>query len=153
MKKELRFCIDYIKPNSPYRGDGKLNVRHFRTLSEEEAVNVITILRGCGCKFVDLYRGNVQDGKLIEWEPLPMIVNKEEDFYKEGEFDHYLHIKGHLGIALMHYLDNIRPEGKMCLSNSECFDIDMAFDERDWAKIERYIQKYISKTSEEQSCG
>lgn len=142
MEQELRFCIDYVKPNRVYRDNGALNVRHFRTLDEKEAINVITILTGCGCKFVDLYKGNVQDGKLAEWTPLPMIVNKDEDFYVEGEFDSYYHIKGYLGIALMHYLDTNRQEGKMCLSNMECADIDKAFDEQDWAKIERYIKKY-----------
>lgn len=148
MKQELRFCIDYIKPNKPYRDDGKLNVRHFRTLNEEEAINVLTILRGCGCKFVDLYRGNVQDGKLGEWEPLPMIVNKNEDFYMDGEFDSYSHIAGYLSLAFMYYLDEKRPQGKMCLSNMECADIENAFNKQDWAKLKRYIGKYIGKMEE-----
>lgn len=139
---ELRFCIDYIRPNHVYREDGTLNIRHFRTLDEKEAVNVITILKGCGCKFIDLYKGNVQEGKLEEWSPLPMIVNEKEDFYVDGEFDSYYRVKGYLSIAFMNYLDSIAPEGKMCLSNMECADIDKAFDEQDWAKIERYIRKY-----------
>ena len=142
MKGELRYCIDYVKPNCPYRDNGVLNVRHFRTLSEEEASNVLTIILGCGCKLINLYRGNVQEGKLAEWAPLPMIVNNDEDFYIEGEFDSYYRVKGYLGIAFMNYLDSIASEGKMCLSNMECADIDKAFNEQDWAKIERYIRKY-----------
>ncbi len=64
----------------------------------------------------------------------------ENDFYIG---DSYTRIKGYLGIALMHYLDNNCSEGKMCLSNMECADIDKAFDEQDWPKIERYIRKYV----------
>ena len=142
MKGELRYCIDYIRPNKPYRDNGVLNVRHFRTLSEEEAINVLTVILGCGCKLIDLYRGNVQEGKIEEWSPLPMIVDKNEDFYVDGDFDSYSHIVGYIAIAFMHYIDNNRPQGKMCLSNMECADIDKAFIEQDWAKIERYIEKY-----------
>ena len=59
-----------------------------------------------------------------------------------GEFDSYYRVKDYLGIAFMNYLDSIAAEGKMCLSNMECADIDKAFNEQDWAKIERYIRKY-----------
>lgn len=141
MKGELRYCIDYVKPNCPYRDNGVLNVRHYRTLSEETATSVLTIILGCGCKLIDLYRGNVQEGKLAEWTPLPMIVNEKEDFYVDGEFDSYSHIVGYISSAFMHYYDNNIPQGKMCLSNMECADIDKAFREQDWAKIERYIKK------------
>ena len=89
MKKELRFCIEYVCPTHPLNDDGSVNVRHFRTLSEEEAENALVLLLECGCKLIDLYRGNVQDGKLAEWSPLPMIVNQNEDFYVDGDFDSY----------------------------------------------------------------
>ena len=55
----------------------------------------------------------------------------------------YNKIKGVLAIALMNFLDNNRPEGKMCLSNGECKNIDDAFDLGDWDMIFRYIEKYI----------
>ena len=145
MKGELRYCIDYVRPNCLYMDNGVLNVRHFRTLSEEEAINVLTIILGCGCKLINLYRGNVQEGKLGEWSPLPMIVNSNEDFYVEGEFDSYSHICGLLAIAFMHYIDKNIPDGKMCLSNIECADIDKAFKGKDWPKIERYIKKKLEE--------
>jgi len=59
--------------------------------------------------------------------------------------DDYNKIKGVLAIALMDYLDNNRPEGKMCLSNGECKNIDDAFDNGDWDMISRYIEIYIKK--------
>lgn len=60
--------------------------------------------------------------------------------------------KHELAIRFMNYLDENRPEDKMGLSNSECEDIDKAFNENDWNKIIRYIEKYKPhwKPSEEQ---
>ena len=54
----------------------------------------------------------------------------------------YQSVKHDLAIKFMNYLDENRPEGKMCLSNGECEDIDKAFKENDWNKIIRYIEKY-----------
>ena len=57
----------------------------------------------------------------------------------------YNRIKRVLAMALMAYLDNNRPQGKMCLSNGECKNINVAFDMGDWDMICRYIEKYIKK--------
>lgn len=51
-------------------------------------------------------------------------------------------IEHSLATEFINYLDNNKPEGKMCLSNGECEDIDKAFKENDWAKIIRYVKKY-----------
>jgi len=57
-----------------------------------------------------------------------------------------------LALNFMHYLNANLPEGKMCLSNGECADIEKAFIEHDWGKIIRYANKYKPhwKPSEEQ---
>ena len=55
----------------------------------------------------------------------------------------YEQIKGLLSIAFMHYLDAKRKPGKMCLSNGECADIEKAFAAQDWAKLNRYAEKYL----------
>lgn len=47
-------------------------------------------------------------------------------------------------ITFWTYLDEHKPEGKMCLSNRERADIEKAFIEHDWAKILRYAKKYLS---------
>lgn len=54
----------------------------------------------------------------------------------------YNTIKKVLALGFMQFLDEHRPEDKMCLSNGECMDIEKAFDERDWEKLERYLKKY-----------
>ena len=100
-----------------------------------ELVNAIKILK----------ETNPSDEGIHNWvnDNVPELAESEnEDFYID---DSYNRIKRYLGIALMDYLDNNCPEGKMCLSNMECADIDKAFDEQDWSKIERYIRKYTQK--------
>lgn len=65
----------------------------------------------------------------------------------------FLHFQSRdYAITFWTYLDEHRPEGKMCLSNGECADIEKAFIEHDWAKILRYAKKYRPswKPSEEQ---
>ena len=57
----------------------------------------------------------------------------------------YDKIKKTLAIAFMNDLDANRPEGKMCLSNMECADIEDAFKVGDWDKLFRYAEKYIKK--------
>ena len=58
--------------------------------------------------------------------------------------EEYGKIKKILSIGFMHFLDENRKDGKMCLSNGECADIDRAFDNQDWAKLERYAKKYLN---------
>ena len=57
-----------------------------------------------------------------------------------------------MSIGFMIYLDEHRPEGKMCISNAECNQIETAFKNQDWDTIIRYIEKYQPhwKPSEEQ---
>jgi hypothetical protein len=57
----------------------------------------------------------------------------------------YNKIKRVLAMSLMDFLDINKPEGKMCLSNGECKNIDDAFDNGDWDMIFRYIEKYVKK--------
>ena len=55
-----------------------------------------------------------------------------------------------LALSFMHFLDENRPAGKMCLSNGECADIEKAFEASDCVKIVKYVNKYAWKPSEEQ---
>lgn len=62
---------------------------------------------------------------------------------KEADLENYNKVKKVLSLSFMHFLDANRPEGKMCLSNGECFDIEKAFDELDFSKLFRYMEKYL----------
>ena len=152
MEKEdkLRYCIEYINPRFPLLDNGDLNVRHLRVPDEHWAEMAITLILSFGGKIYALYRGNVKDGKLADW-PAPMIVESGDWFTDEwlheltdcGQKEDYDKIKKVLAIDFMHFLDGNRPEGKMCLSNGECADIEKAFGEQDWSKLSRYLDKYL----------
>ena len=62
---------------------------------------------------------------------------------KQVDLEDYNKVKKVLSLSFMQFLDSYRQEGKMCLSNGECFDIDKAFDELDFAKLFRYMEKYL----------
>jgi len=85
--------------------------------------------------------------KLRAWlkslRPQPIQVKES---YKDG-FQTARHVAAS---AFMEYCNKNRPNGKMCLSNGECEDIENAFSVGDWAKIERYIHKYHWKPSEQE---
>lgn len=46
-------------------------------------------------------------------------------------------------LNLMHYLDEKRINGKMCLSNMECAQIEEYWQQGNWAGIINYIRKYL----------
>lgn len=142
---KLRYCIEYINPRFPLLDNGELNIRHLRVPDEHWAEMALTLMISFGAKVYALYRGNIVDGKLADWEA-PMIVDEEDWFTEEwlNGLRDFNKIKKVLANGFMKFLDDNRKEGKMCLSNMECDDIDRAFDEQDWPKLARYLDKYFN---------
>ena len=60
----------------------------------------------------------------------------------------YDKIKKVLALGFMNFLDENKPKDKMCLSIGECADIEEAFNEQDWPKLERYLDKYTESEDE-----
>lgn len=58
---------------------------------------------------------------------------------------YYECIRKNLALSFINYIDEHRDKGKMCVSNMECDDIISAFVAKDWAKINRYYNKYIEE--------
>ena len=77
---EIRYCIEYINPQHPLRSDGSLNIRYDRVLTLEQAEHDLTLILSFGAKILNLYMGNVVDGKTGEWNPIPMIVDNNDWF-------------------------------------------------------------------------
>ena len=77
---ETRFCIEYVNPRHPLRDNGSINVRYDRVLTLEQAEHDLTLILSFGAKILNLYMGNVVDGKTGEWSPIPMIVDKDDWF-------------------------------------------------------------------------
>ena len=80
---------------------------------------------------VDAYRKGINDA-----------VKEAGDQYSV-DFDGYKKVVYALSSAFMDYLE----EGKMCLSNKECADIEKAFLEMDWAKLYRYLKNFSKEGS------
>lgn len=49
-------------------------------------------------------------------------------------------------LSFINYLDAHKYEGKMCVSNGECEDIENAFHNAMWDRLHRYYCKYIDKS-------
>lgn len=47
-------------------------------------------------------------------------------------------------VNLMNYLDEHRPDGKMCLSNMECEHLEKSWNNKDWETVIKYIRKYLA---------
>lgn len=80
MNMETRFCIEYVNPRHPLRDNGSINVRYDRVLTLEQAEHDLTLILSFGAKILNLYMCNVVDGKTGEWNPIPMIVDKDDWF-------------------------------------------------------------------------
>jgi hypothetical protein len=52
-------------------------------------------------------------------------------------------------MSFVNYLDAHKYEGKMCVSNGECEDIENAFHNDMWDRLHRYYCKYIEKQGEQ----
>ena len=48
-----------------------------------------------------------------------------------------------LALGFIHFLNENRQDGKMCLSNAECQDIMDAFLNKKWERIKQYSDKYL----------
>lgn len=47
-------------------------------------------------------------------------------------------------VNLMNYLDEHRPDGKMCLTNMECEQLEKSWNNKDWETVIKYIRKYLA---------
>jgi hypothetical protein len=77
---EARYCIEYVNPRHPLRDNGSINVRYDRVLTLKQAEHDLTLILSFGAKILNLYMGNAADGKTGEWNPIPMIVDKDDWF-------------------------------------------------------------------------
>lgn len=75
---ETRYCIEYVNPLHPFLDNGVVNVRYDRVLTLEQAEDDLTLILSFGAKILNLYMGNVVDGKTGEWNPKPTIIDNDD---------------------------------------------------------------------------
>ena len=92
----------------------------------------------------DLFYAGVRCGK--SW------FEKQGTSAKLSEEEQNSFAKGVLSscaLSFINYLDAHSYEGKMCVSNGECEDIENAFHNAMWDRLHRYYCKYIEKQDEQ----
>ena len=132
--------------NSSVKLSNYTNPAEWSEVDEKDMAYIIQILYDC-------YAYKKHNLSKTDYDNL---VNKLKSFssqpkqLKESHKEGFQTARHATALAFMKYCDKIRPNGKMCLSNSECEEIEKAFLVGDWEKIERYFHKYSWKPSEEQ---
>ena len=93
----------------------------------------------------DAYLKGISDAKNeLEKQGTPAKLSEEEqNSFAKG-------VLSRCALSFIDYLDAHSYEGKMCVSNGECEDIDYAFHNAMWDRLHRYYCKYIEKQGEHQ---
>jgi len=95
---------------------------------------------------VDNIVNNEMADKALAW------LEKQGGITKLSEEEQNRFSKGVLtscALSFIDYLDAHKYEGKMCVSNGECEDIENAFHNAMWNRLHRYYCKYIEKQGEQ----
>lgn len=92
----------------------------------------------------DAYLKGISDAKdELEKQGTPAKLSEEEqNSFAKG-------VLSNCALSFINYLDAHSYEGKMCVSNGECEDIDYAFHNAMWDRLHRYYCKYIEKQDEQ----
>ena len=111
--------------------------------SEDETIRKVLI------QYFSTFRlgtfAGLEPKKIIAW------LEKQGTPAKLSEEEQNRFAKGILtscAMSFIDYLDAHKYEGKMCVSNGECEDIENAFHNAMWDKLHRYYGKYIEKQGE-----
>lgn len=124
----LKKGIEYIFPELKESEDERIKkgllyvIEHHPTLPTEEAEEYIAWLEKQGTP-----------AKLSE---------EEQNRFSKG-------VLKSCALSFIDYLDAHKYEGKMCVSNGECEDIENAFHNAMWDRLHRYYCKYIEKQGEQ----
>ena len=125
----------------------RLIFRFFPELAEPEderiRKEIITHCRNTRCVTEE---GAERIAKWIAW------LEKQGTPAKLSEEEQNKFAKGVLtscASSFIDYLDAHKYEGKMCVSNGECEDIENAFHNAMWDRLYRYYCKYIEKQGEQ----
>ena len=103
-------------------------------------------IRKALCKAIWTYVPTEEGQEYIAWlekQGTPAKLSEEEQnrFAKD--------VLKRCAMSFIDYLDAHKYEGKMCVSNGECEDIENAFHNAMWDRLHRYYCKYLEKKGEQ----
>ena len=92
----------------------------------------------------DLFYAGVRCGKswFEKQGTSTKLSEEEQNSFSKG-------VLSNCALSFINYLDTHSYEGKMCVSNGECEDIENAFHNAMWDRLHRYYCKYIEKQGEQ----
>ena len=92
----------------------------------------------------DLFYAGVRCGKswFEKQGTSTKLSEEEQNSFAKG-------VLSNCALSFINYLDAHSYEGKMCVSNGECEDIENAFHNAMWDRLHRYYCKYIEKQGEQ----
>ena len=73
-------------------------------------------------------------------------ISKEEEmvnYIREEKYSQEIQNQCNV-VNLMNFLDEHRPDVKMCLSNMECEHLEKCWNNKDWETVIKYIRKYLA---------
>ena len=153
-EKKYKEALNWMKDVYPtLEGAAKEDAEHYfpeLKESEDEKIreDIIWCLKHSGIKENSPINPHVTTIKrdAIAW------LEKQGEPAKLSEEEQNKFAKGVLtscALSFIDYLDAHKYEGKMCVSNGECEDIENAFHNAMWDRLHRYYCKYIEKQGEQ----
>lgn len=131
-----------------YSGEDIVDIFPELAESEDEKIRkaIIEFIHDTPSDEVENYSINKTD--MLAW------LEKQGGITKLSEDEQNRFAKGVLSgcaTSFIKYLEAHKYEGKMCVSNGECEDIENAFHNAMWDRLHRYYCKYIEKQGEQKT--
>lgn len=157
-EEEKEFIIDRIANELGVntKGDRETFAEHYGCISEtDNNLKEVAVTRDSALedeikryteeKYHETFGSGQRTYDEFDWEDIAVTIEETAVHFAgwKEKAPEYKTISKILSLGFMHYLDDNRQEGKMCLSNAECEDITKAVSEQDWIKLERYAEKYV----------
>lgn len=146
-KKKYEDALERAKVINPGTADYEVALKIFPELKEskDERIRKELIEYLNERKVVERLTDTRVKEEWISW------LEKQGASVKLSEEEQNSFAKGVLSscaMSFINYLDAHKYEGKMCVSNGECEDIENAFHNTMWDRLHKYYCKYIEKQGE-----
>ena len=154
-ENEKRSDMEWLFPELKESEDEKIRkalVRFHKSTIDIDGIKGTDILAWLEKQGESYTKNDVDDAYLKGICDAKHELEKQGTSAKLSEEEQNSFAKGVLSrcaLSFIDYLDAHSYEGKMCVSNGECEDIENAFHNAMWDRLHRYYCKYIEKQGEQ----